>query len=338
MKRGSRPQTEDPGQDSFLDIVANLVGILIILIMVIGARATDAMISVDHQEAIADVGPQIDVEAARAAADAVERDIHQIDAKIKRQDLEVAYRRAERDRIMQVLGALEEQLESRRSALDTDHQVHLDATRQLAAARQELDDLRTSRRALENTATTKNVIEHLPTPMAQTVFGREVHFCLRGGRVSYVPWNELVERLKEDAPNQIWKLRDTSSITETMPPVRGYRMKYILRHADQARPGAGGTGMQRQIELDRFVLLPIKEDLGEPLAVALSDSSEFRAILSSFEPNRTTVTVWVYPDSFDAFRKLKAELFQRGYTTAGRPLPEGHPIGGSPDGSRSAAQ
>ncbi len=30
---------EDGGQDSFLDIVANLVGILVILIMVIGVRA-----------------------------------------------------------------------------------------------------------------------------------------------------------------------------------------------------------------------------------------------------------------------------------------------------------
>jgi hypothetical protein len=53
MKRSSRPQIEDPGQDSFLDIVANLVGILIILVMVIGARATDAMISVDHGQTTA---------------------------------------------------------------------------------------------------------------------------------------------------------------------------------------------------------------------------------------------------------------------------------------------
>jgi hypothetical protein len=60
--------------------------------------------------------------------------------------------------------------------------------------------------------------------------------------------------------------------------------------------------------------------------------------LSQFEPNRTTVTVWVYPDSFNEFRQLKADLFQRGYATAGRPMPEGHPIGGSPDGSRSAAE
>jgi hypothetical protein len=339
MRRGPKPQAEEPGQDSFLDIVANLVGILIILIMVIGARATDAMISVDHQEPVTvDPETKSDVPAARAEAEAVERDIHQIDARIQRQQLEVAYRRTERDRLLQVLSAMEQQLESRRSALDTDHQAHLDTKRQLIAARHELDDLRASRQTLENSAPPKKVIQHLPTPMAQTVFGREVHFCLRGGRISYVPWDELVERLKEDAPNQVWKLRDSPTITETLPPVRGYRMKYTLRQGKQVRQVSGGTAVGRTVELDRFVLLPIKDELGEPLAAALGSASEFRAILNNFEPSRTTVTVWVYPDSFDAFRELKAELFQQGYATAGRPMPEGHPIGGSPDGSRSAAQ
>ena len=56
------------------------------------------------------------------------------------------------------------------------------------------------------------------------------------------------------------------------------------------------------------------------------------------EPSRTTITIWVYPNSFEQFRQLKAELFKLGYLTAGRPLPEDFPIGGSPDGTRSAAE
>ena len=77
---------------------------------------------------------------------------------------------------------------------------------------------------------------------------------------------------------------------------------------------------------------------GPPLSEALRDGSGFLERLSGHDPNRTTVTVWVYPDSFNEFRALKAELFRRGYLAAGRPMPAGHPIGGSPDGSRSAAQ
>jgi hypothetical protein len=55
-------------------------------------------------------------------------------------------------------------------------------------------------------------------------------------------------------------------------------------------------------------------------------------------PNRYTITIWTYPDSFDEFRKLKKILYQQGYAVAGRPLPEGMPIGASPSGSKSSAQ
>ena len=39
MSRRRKKDTEMPGTDSFLDVVANLVGILIILVVVIGASA-----------------------------------------------------------------------------------------------------------------------------------------------------------------------------------------------------------------------------------------------------------------------------------------------------------
>ena len=42
MKRIARDAQDDQNYDSFLDIVANLVGILVILIMVIGVRAREA--------------------------------------------------------------------------------------------------------------------------------------------------------------------------------------------------------------------------------------------------------------------------------------------------------
>ena len=55
-------------------------------------------------------------------------------------------------------------------------------------------------------------------------------------------------------------------------------------------------------------------------------------------PRDTTITLWVYPDSFDLYRQLKEELHNLGFATAGRPLPEGVLIGGSSDGTRSSAQ
>jgi hypothetical protein len=50
------------------------------------------------------------------------------------------------------------------------------------------------------------------------------------------------------------------------------------------------------------------------------------------------VTVWVYPDSFPEYRKLKESLYHAGFSVATWPRGEGELIGGSPHGSRSAAQ
>ena len=338
MRKPNKAFDLAPGQDSFLDVTCNLVGILIILIMVIGTRTQSAALQAGPDADRLDAPPKLDLAAARNAAAAVESDIQAIDGKIKRQALEVAYRRKERDKMLEVLTAVEQQFQQRRGTLDEEQQRRLTATRDLAAARAEWEDLKASRQALENGTSAPNVIEHLPTPMAKTVFGTELHFRLLQGRLTLIPWEQLVAKLKEEAPRNVWKLKDATAVTETLGPIGGFRMKYTLRRVQQVAQVGGSVAVQQRVELDRFVLVPIQDDLGEPLEQALREGSEFLEMLKHADPDRTTVTVWVYPDSFNQFRTLKAELFRRRFLTAGRPLPEGHPIGGSPDGSRSASQ
>ena len=82
---------------------------------------------------------------------------------------------------------------------------------------------------------------------------------------------------------------------------------------------------------------PQQQALGEPLSVALAEGSAFRRKMARITPE-TTVTLWCYPDSFEAFREIRAELYRLRIPAAGRPLPEGAPIGGSADGSKSVAQ
>jgi hypothetical protein len=60
-------------------------------------------------------------------------------------------------------------------------------------------------------------------------------------------------------------------------------------------------------------------------------------VLSGVKPD-TTVTLWCYPDSFEGYRAIRAELHRLGIPTAGRPLPDGAPIGGSTEGSKSVVQ
>ena len=53
-------------------------------------------------------------------------DIHEIDGKIKRQQLEIEYRRKERDKMLQVTTAVEQQFQQQRAALDEQQQRQLD--------------------------------------------------------------------------------------------------------------------------------------------------------------------------------------------------------------------
>jgi hypothetical protein len=324
-----------------LDVVANLVGILIILVMVIGVRAKDAYVDAAADDDPASETPLVDgqhlASAARAVRD-VESDIHRINDAAKTLQGQIDQRQAERDRAAALLLAAQQKIAEQRRQLDAARQEEFDLKGALAAARAEAEQLERRRRVVEGYEPQPGIIEHLPTPMAKTVFGLEEHFRLQAGRLSYVPLNQLVERLKEEARQKVWKLKDSDRVTEMLGPERGFRMRYTLRKVNQSVPVQGGTAIQQRIELDHFILVPVTDDLGEPLAQALADGSEFRRLIGGLDPQRTTITVWVYPDSYEEFRLLKQEMFRLGFVTAGRPLPDGAPIGGSPEGSRSASQ
>ena len=75
-----RNQVEAPGQDSFLDVVANLVGIILILIMVVGTQVKNAYVAAidppEPQETATQepVALEKEAAAAEAAAKAVEKE------------------------------------------------------------------------------------------------------------------------------------------------------------------------------------------------------------------------------------------------------------------------
>lgn len=340
MARPKKNQDEIVGQDSFLDIVANLVGIMIILVMVVGARAKDAMVDaeIDESKPSATAEWEKEAAAAKAIADDVEADFKRIQAEMQRQKLELAYRQEERDRVQMLVVGAERTLSDHRQTLDESQQREFDQQKEIVAAETELEDLRRSIGHIETTEPETTIIEHLPTPMAKTVFGREVHLRLRHGRVAYVPWDEFVARLKEDAPRKVSRLRDEPEVTDSIGPLGGFWMRYTLKRENQVLQGKAGVAVQQTVVLDKFVLLPEAEEMGESLEDALSESSQLNAILAGHRPAATTITVWIYSDSFEQFRKLKRVLFERGFVTAARPLPDDHPIGGSPEGTRSAAQ
>ena len=337
-----KPHEELVGNDSFLDVVANVVGILIILLMVVSLRAKDEILHAEtvteSREEPQENDQRAEVEEAKLAEQQVQQDIYRINEELQREQLEVSYRQAERDRAQLLVTAAEQSVSEERDRLSESQRTEFDRRNELAAGEAELQQLREGISFLQSSSPTTTVLEHLPTPMAKTVFGKEVHLRLRMGRVTYVPWDDCIQLLKSDAPKTVWRLQDQDEYTEMVGPIGGFWMHYTLKRQSHSVTTKVGIATQQTVVLDRFTITPESETMGEPLEAALQSTSQLNSVLASHPPKGTTITVWTYPDSFNEFRKLKQALFQRGYVTAARPLPDDHPIGGSPEGSRSAAQ
>lgn len=336
MRRFRDSSVQGEGHDSFLDIVANLVGVLIILVMVVAVRARDG--AVDEQRAQTSSLEPVDVESARFEAEGIREDIQRIEQLLQRQAMEIAYREKERDKVLQELRVLELLVQQQESHLDTSQQEKLQKQAMLGDLKHQLEDLEQARRTVEQMQSQPKVIQHRPTPMAKTVFGTEIHFRLFQGRITYIPWDQLIERLKQDAQQKARNLSGEGKLTELIGPIGGFRMRYQLGVRRYLANTTDGPRMRQGLQLEQFELIPVDPTMGEGVASAIEEGSRFLQTLGSFSSQRATVTIWVYPESFIQFQQIKTLLHQRGFACAGRPLPAGALISGSPSGSLSAAQ
>lgn len=340
MRRSRRKEASQPGYDSFLDVVANLVGVMIILVMVVGVGAKDAMVHAQLANAslplTVDETP-VDVDSARVAADVIENDIIAMNEKKKQLAAITQTRNAERAQFEFLLAAAEKKLEEQSQSLSANERAEYERQKQIAVASKELQELKSQTQFVQNQKKKTNYLEHIPTPIAKTVFGQEAHFRLKGGKLAFIPWDNLVSLLEKDAPEKIWKLKNAPVMSETVGPVGGWRLRYTLRRGSNRRSD-GVVVNSSKIVFDNFIVSPLNDATGETVREALQSQSVTSRTLAGLDSKRTTITVWVYPDSFSEFRTIKKHFFERGFLTASRPLPAGMPITASTDGTRSVTQ
>jgi hypothetical protein len=282
---------------------------------------------------------QAALSAAKSQAQSLYEDVHHLEAQGRQIDVESIVRRAERDHLATLIAGANRELATMRDALSAEARADYDLRSAVALAQEELERTLRQREAIKNAPAQTTTIENYPTPLSKPVDGKEIHIQLRGGRATFIPLDELIERFKASAQQKVVKLRDRNEFTETIGPIGGFRLRYTLERKDIPAETVMETGRGGAIvQLAKYELIPTSSQLGEPIEQALSEQSILRAQLDAYKPEQYTVTVWTYDDSFDAFRALRKELYHRGYAVAARPLPKDVPIGGSPSGSKSAAQ
>jgi len=335
MRRREPAEVESAGHESFLDVVTNIVCILIILVMIVGQRAHNLIVS----ESSTPAGPaQTAIDAQQAAA-ALEEDVAHLTGEIATVRQTAAARFAERDHLSTILTAAEHELAKRRATLDEKSRHKYDLDRDKALAKADLERLESELKQLTSSAETTVKIESFPTPISKVVDEKEAHFQLRRGRIAYVPFTEFAAKFRSILETKAHRLRDTDEITETYGPLFDFTIRYTLARVDvpweeAVRSGQGGS----YIQLASFYFYPVSGEIGEPVRDAMSKTSFFRGKLEECNPKHYTITFWIYPDSFDEFNRVRKELYELGYSVAARPMPEGRRMGGAPNGSKTHAQ
>ena len=313
------------GEDSFLDTTANLVGIMIILVVLVGSKTTSE--AHEHGKRMAEqVEQQHRLAEPVQRAQALQQAIVDQAMQLQEYTMETEYRRSERDRLLEQVAVARDRISTELNSTDSSQRQSIEKQQKLEQLQSQLTKTHELLGAADERKRPQVVLEHLPTPMAKTVFGKEMHIRLQRGQITLVPWDQLIEMLKRQLPLAAQRNASRGGIEETLGPVSGFMMRYKMQAV------RGG------FELDRFEIETTPDCITEPLESALSPSGRLRLDLASRDPAETVITVWVYPDSFEQFRQLKAALFDEGFLCAARPLPDGMRIGASPRGSRSAAQ
>lgn len=377
-----RPDEIAFSSDSFLDVVANLVGILIILIVLAGVKvarapviAANVLVTSEVPEPVFETpplpAPVLTEEPLLAAipepepvATVVEeppllfpplpavkvdprwRDEEaRLQADIDRFQKAEAQSRGEFQKLQQMRQSSEKELATSQQAIEARQQ-------QLQQEKQQLESVQTEVRGLQervsqaqltlgrivNEPPPVQTLEHELTPVGRLVTGKEVHFRLVGNRVAYVPMEELVDQVKVDIERKKDTMLTRPMYQGSVGPIHGFKMDYILQRdslslAEELKLGRGMIRMS----VTGWILQPQSDLPTESAEEALDANSEFQRALRSAGPS-STLTFWVYSDSFEVHRQLKQFAHETGFWVASRPLPQGVPISGSPQGARSLAQ
>ncbi len=332
--------TLEMGQDAFLDIVANLVGVLIILVVILGTQSHDAIQHASEEPVPENLASddQLSVLTQQALqAASAQKDSNRLEATIRQFDREIAEKQQQRALLLDLLAEAKLAWDDAKKDYDADATLAAAKKVEVDRLEKELAQLSGERERIESEPEPVIAVEHLPTPMAKTVFGDELHFRLKDNLVSVVPIDRLIEEVKLEMQRSLRSSRE-GQVETAIGPIRGYVAQVEMNRSQEMVSRGGQIRNATGVEVLGMTIEPLKEPHGQPIRNVIAGSSELDIELAGRDPANTTITVWVYPESFAAFRQLKEHLYQKGFATAARPLPRDFPIGVSRNGSRSTAQ
>ena len=321
------------GQDSFLDIVANLVGVLIILVVIVGAQATSVWNQVEPDAAIGDEIAAVQQQIVRASntVKKLQADNHTLESDMRTQSVLADVASERRHSALVNLEVVRQEVESQRKKLNAVQQQDFDQQRKRAELQQSLDAVVRESKVLSVSRPTivSKTIEHHPTPISQTVFTDIIHVRLSNGRLAVVPVDPLTDLMQREWKVKAEKLRNQNGVSrtiETVRPIDDFRLQYELQ------------AFKNRILLAGYHVIALTDRVGRPTAEMMQPGSSFTELLSRSVPEETTISIWMYPSELKEHRLLKNWLHEQGFKVASWLQDPGQSISFGPQGSHITAQ
>ncbi|HLN33100.1 MAG TPA: hypothetical protein VK395_35545 [Gemmataceae bacterium] len=340
--------------DSFLDIVANVVGIIIRLILVVwvGARSYSSVQPMLVSAAPAEERSQ----EARPSTDPLQDELarHRQELAAVQERLLAQLRQLEEWREAETrsktqlasLSARDHQLEQERQTLQktaADQEKNAQGVALTSAElRRRSQKLAEEIRALEKQPALQQTLRYR-TPVSHPVQSEELLFECNNGRATFIDIAGLLNEVRQGLEEKTRLLRNQWEVHGVTNTVGAFRLHYTLERQRELLDSIGAnsppvSGGNYRTNLSEWQIEPVALNRGENLAEALASGSDFRQIADAIDSQTTAVTFWIYPDSFAIYRQLRDYLYDHDVTVAGRPLPHRILIGMSRHGTVSRGQ
>lgn len=340
MRNADEPDDEIPAGDSFLDVIANMVGILVLLVVIVGVRAGRQVFTAtpappSEAQPLESLRARIDEEARRARAGREE--VLEARERALAAAAEADRRNALRESAALYVMKLRSELDAARRDLTEGDRRSLETHNALAQAQLKLDRLAREQVALANQEPEPDVetVEVAPTPIVDGKADQTISFRLQGDRLVYVPINELEVELakKIDVP----ALTDPSRgvvTRETVGPVEGFvgeaEIGWTLR--------SSGARVAIRPQLGKLVLHEVTPLRGESPDEAFAPGGYVGSRVELLDPAKFVIRLIVYADSFETSPEVARQFRERGFRVAQSLKSNGQPIGFSSDGFKAVTQ
>ena len=178
------------------------------------------------------------------------------------------------------------------------------------------------------TGTSPKTSVTIQTPLSTPTNKESLWFELKGNKVSHLDLRQVREEeieLSGNLPNCNKPNSNAADYTSRQNIYQSCLLSVVGRQSNFRT----STKNYRVKTVDRGVSLlfePQSESIGETTAQLTAPNSNFKQVLSRFNPKKDYLVFVVRPDSFEAFRAARKEAWDAGYEVGWEPHPENAPI------------